>query len=119
MGKMKAAVGEDCCHGAGTADAGGTKKPVHIDPAARARNVTRLKRAEGQVRGVIKMVEEDRYCADVLVQIAAARESLQAVAREVLHNHMAHCVAQSASKGGAQAEETLAELKRLVDQLTR
>ncbi len=119
MGKVKKATGSDCCHAAEVAQTSGAKKPVHIDPAARSRNVTRLKRAEGQVRGVIKMVEEDRYCADVLVQIAAARESLQAVAREVLHNHMAHCVAGAAAAGGTERTESLAELKRLVDQLTR
>ncbi len=106
---------DDCCHAPETEG----KKPVHIDPAARAKNITRLKRAEGQVRGVIRMVEEDRYCADVLVQIAAARESLHAVAREILHNHTAHCVAAAAAKGGAQAQESLDELKKLIDQLTR
>jgi CsoR family transcriptional regulator, copper-sensing transcriptional repressor len=108
-------ITDDCCH----APATDTKKPVHIDPAAKAKNITRLKRAEGQVRGIIRMLEEDRYCADVLVQIAATRESLQAVAREVLHNHMAHCVTHAAAQSGPEGEKSLAELKKLIDQLTR
>jgi DNA-binding FrmR family transcriptional regulator len=65
------------------------------------------------------MVEEDRYCADVLVQIAAARESLQAVARELLNSHVQHCVADALKTGGPEAERSLAELRKLVEQITR
>jgi DNA-binding FrmR family transcriptional regulator len=66
-------------------------KPAHIDPQLKANNRKRLQRIEGQVRGVAKMIEEDRYCADVLIQIAAIQESLRRVGREVMRNHLQHC----------------------------
>ncbi len=74
------------------------KKAVAVDAGARRRNLARLKRIEGQVRGIHKMVEEDRYCADVLIQISAVHEALRGVGRELMRNHLKHC-ASAAMKG--------------------
>lgn len=71
-----------------------------VDAAAKARNLARLRRIEGQVRGVHKMVAEDRYCADILVQISAVHEALRGVGRELMRNHLRHC-ATAAMKGSA------------------
>jgi CsoR family transcriptional regulator, copper-sensing transcriptional repressor len=77
----------------------------------------RLRRIEGQVRGLQRMVEEDRYCIDVLAQISAATRALQSVALELLDEHMAHCVADAVKNGGEAAtklDEASAAIARLV-----
>jgi DNA-binding FrmR family transcriptional regulator len=90
------------------------KKAQGIDPAAKAHNLARLRRIEGQVRGLHKMVEEDRYCADVLVQISAVHEALRGVGRELMRNHLRHC-ATAAMKGTAsQASEMHDEILDLM-----
>ncbi|MBA2564867.1 MAG: metal-sensitive transcriptional regulator [Gemmatimonadetes bacterium] len=66
-----------------------------VDPDIKARNLKRLRRNEGQVRGLQKMVSEDRYCADVLTQISAVHEALRAVGRELMRNHLKHCAASA------------------------
>ncbi len=65
----------------------------------RTRNLARLKRIEGQVRGIAQMVEDDRYCVDVLTQIAAVQSALRAVGKELLRHHLKHCVADAARLG--------------------
>ena len=67
------------------------RKAVAVDADARARNLKRLRRIEGQVRGLQKMVEEDRYCADIMTQISSVHEALRAVGRELMKNHLRHC----------------------------
>jgi DNA-binding FrmR family transcriptional regulator len=79
----------------------------------------RLRRIEGQVRGLQGMVEEDRYCIDVLEQISAATRALQAVALELLDGHMALCVADAVKSGGAEAEEKLKEASAAIARLVR
>ena len=74
------------------------KKAVAVAAGAKRRNLARLKRIEGQVRGIQKMVEEERYCADVLIQISAVHEALRGVGRELMRNHLKHC-ASAAMKG--------------------
>jgi DNA-binding FrmR family transcriptional regulator len=79
--------------------------------------VKRLHRIEGQVRGIERMVEDDRYCIDVLTQIAAANTALEALALEVLEDHVRHCVAGAIASGDAEdatvkTEELLAAVKR-------
>src|SRR5436190_11696685 len=75
---------------------GGTgKKAVGVDPEIKEANQKRLRRIEGQVRGLQKMVEEDRYCADVIVQIASVQEALRGVARNLMKNHMRHCATKA------------------------
>lgn len=77
------------------------------------KNLQRLKRIEGQVRGLQKMLEEDRYCADVLVQISSVQEALRSVGREVMHNHLRHCVHEAFASGDVQKAETMQ--KELMD----
>jgi DNA-binding FrmR family transcriptional regulator len=74
------------------------KKAVAVDHGGKRRNLARLKRIEGQVRGIQKMVEEERYCAEVLIQISAVHEALRGVGRELMRNHLKHC-ASAAMKG--------------------
>ncbi|MDX6266808.1 MAG: CsoR family transcriptional regulator, copper-sensing transcriptional repressor [Frankiales bacterium] len=83
---------------------------------SKASHLTRLKRVEGQVRGIARMVEEDKYCIDVLTQVSAATKALQAVALGLLDEHMAHCVAPAAGDEQAaklkEASEAIARLVR-------
>lgn len=81
---------------------------------ARQDLLLRLRRVEGQVRGVQKMVEEDRYCPDVLVQMSAIHESLRAVERILMKDHLQHCATQALRSGDAkQAQRTYDELTEL------
>ena len=86
------------------------RKAVAVDPDAKTRNLARLKRIEGQVRGIHKMVEEDRYCADIVAQLAAVHEALRGVGRELMRNHLRHCAADALRAGGSRAEEMYDEL---------
>ena len=79
----------------------------------------RLRRVEGQVRGVQRMVEEDSYCIDVLTQISAVNRALQAVALELLEDHLSHCVAEALSEGGADARDKVAEASAAIARLVR
>lgn len=84
------------------------------DPGAKQNLQLRLRRVEGQVRGVQKMVEEDRYCPDVLVQMSAIHESLRAVERILMKDHLQHCATSALRSGDAkQAERTYNELTEL------
>ncbi|MBI3791153.1 MAG: metal-sensitive transcriptional regulator [Gemmatimonadetes bacterium] len=86
------------------------RKAVAVDAASKERNTKRLRRIEGQVRGLQKMVEEDRYCADILTQIASVHEALRAVGRELMRNHLRHCAATAIRTGDAEAEAMYDEL---------
>jgi DNA-binding FrmR family transcriptional regulator len=79
----------------------------------------RLRRIEGQVRGLQRMVDEDSYCVDVLTQISAVNRALQAVALELLDDHLSHCVAEALSRGGADAEVKVAEASAAIARLVR
>jgi CsoR family transcriptional regulator, copper-sensing transcriptional repressor len=79
----------------------------------------RLRRIEGQVRGLQQMVEDDRYCIDVLEQVSAATRALQSVALALLEDHMAHCVADAVSSGGDEATEKLREASAAIARLVR
>jgi DNA-binding FrmR family transcriptional regulator len=79
----------------------------------------RLGRIEGQVRGISRMVEEDRYCIDVLAQISAATRALQAVALELLDGHLAHCVVNAVREGGDEQSEKLREASEAIARLVR
>lgn len=82
-------------------------------------HLKRLRRVEGQVRGISKMVEDDKYCIDVLTQVAAATKALQAVALGLLDEHMAHCVVNAARAGGAEQEQKLKEASEAIARLVR
>ena len=79
----------------------------------------RLRRIEGQVRGLQQMVEEDRYCIDVLTQISAATKALESVAVGMLDDHLRHCVADAVSRGGPEADEKLTEATAAVERLLK
>jgi CsoR family transcriptional regulator, copper-sensing transcriptional repressor len=93
----------------------GTRKAVAVDPGIKTRNLHRLRRIEGQIRGLQRMVEEDRYCADILVQVSSVNEALHAVGRELLRNHLKHCVSASVARGPAEADAMFEELVQLFD----
>lgn len=83
---------------------------VAVDADAKARNLKRLRRIEGQVRGLQSMVEADRYCADIVIQIASVHEALRAVGRELMRNHLKHCASTAIRSGPAEAESMYDEL---------
>jgi DNA-binding FrmR family transcriptional regulator len=91
-------------------DASGQRRAVAVDPEAKARNVKRLRRIEGQVRGLQKMVEEDRYCADILTQISSVHEALRSVGRELMRNHLRHCASAAIRSGPDDAEPMYDEI---------
>jgi DNA-binding FrmR family transcriptional regulator len=79
----------------------------------------RLRRIEGQIRGLQRMVEDDKYCIDVLDQVAAATKALQAVALALLDDHLAHCVAGAMAEGGDGADDKVAEASAAIARLVR
>jgi len=79
----------------------------------------RLRRIEGQVRGLQRMVDEDSYCIDVLTQISAVTKALQAVALELLDEHLSHCVADAVAAGGDDADAKLTEASEAIARLVR
>ena len=81
--------------------------------------VKRLRRIEGQARGVAQMVEDDRYCIDVLTQIAAIRSALESVAIGLVDDHVRHCVADAVVEGGSAAEERLTEATAAIARLLK
>jgi DNA-binding FrmR family transcriptional regulator len=91
-----------------------SRKAVAVDPDTKARNVRRLRLIEGQVRGLQKMVEEDRYCADILMQISSVHEALRSVGRELMRNHLKHCATSAIAHGPETAEPMYDELVDLM-----
>ncbi len=81
--------------------------------------LNRLRRIEGQVRGLQRMVEEDTYCIDVLTQVSAVTKALQAVALGLLDDHLGHCVRDAVTSGGAEADEKVAEASAAIARLVR
>ena len=79
----------------------------------------RLRRVEGQIRGLQRMVDEDRYCVEVLEQVSAATRALQSVAIVLLNDHLAHCVADALKSGGGDATEKLSEATAAIERLVR
>ena len=74
---------------------GGRMAAASVDPAVKERNLKRLRRIEGQVRGLHAMIDDDRYCADIIVQIASVQEALRGVARNLMKNHLHHCATKT------------------------
>ena len=79
----------------------------------------RLRRIEGQIRGLQKMVEEDKYCIDILTQVSAATRALQSVALGLVEDHLGHCVAQAAAEGGEVADAKVREASEAIARLVR
>lgn len=82
-------------------------------------HLRRLRRIEGQVRGLQRMVEEDQYCIDILTQVSAATKALQSFSLELLDEHIAHCLVDAARKGGAEADEKVREASDAIARLVR
>ena len=91
------------------------RKAVGVDATIKERNLNRLRRIEGQVRGLHKMVQDDRYCADVLTQISAVHEALRAVGRELMRNHLKHCAAGAIRGTPAAADAMYDELVEMME----
>ncbi len=79
----------------------------------------RLRRIEGQARGLQRMVEEEKYCIDILTQVSAMTSALRAVALGLLQEHLAHCVADAARRGGPEADEKIAEATAAIARLVK
>ncbi|MBL8765151.1 MAG: metal-sensitive transcriptional regulator [Phycisphaerae bacterium] len=90
-----------------------------VDPALKAANLKHLRRIEGQVRGIAQMIEEDRYCADIIQQAAAVQESLRSVAKNLLRNHLTHCAVAAMSQDGDKRDDMIEELLELVAKVAR
>nr|WP_062341651.1 metal-sensitive transcriptional regulator [Herbidospora sakaeratensis] len=82
-------------------------------------HLKRLRRIEGQVRGLQRMVEADKYCIDVLTQVSAANRALQSFALALLEEHLAHCVAEATAKGGPEADAKIKEASDAIARLVR
>lgn len=86
---------------------------------SKADYLKRLKRIEGQARGLQRMVEEDKYCIDILTQVSAMTKALQSVALGLLDEHLSHCVVQAAAAGGPEADEKIREASEAIARLVR
>ena len=95
------------------------RKAIGVDPEIKTRNLKRLRRIEGQVRGLQRMVDEDRYCAEIMTQISSVHEALRSVGRELMRNHLRHCAAAAIRAGDEQAEPMYDELIDLMYRLAR
>ena len=80
---------------------------VAVDPEIKRAVLTRLRRIEGQMRGLQKMVEEERYCADVLTQVSSVQEALRGVSRSLLHNHLKHCASEAIRSDSPERAEAM------------
>lgn len=90
------------------------RKAVGVDPELKQKNLHRLRRIEGQVRGLQKMVEEERYCADILVQLSSVQEALRGVSRSLMKNHLEHCASHAIRQGGDEARQMYDEVVDLM-----
>jgi DNA-binding FrmR family transcriptional regulator len=91
------------------------RRAIGVDPEIKSSNLRRLRRIEGQVRGLQKMVEDDRYCPDIMVQLSAVHEALRTVGRELMRNHLKHCTTHAVVHGSPdQAEAVYDELIELI-----
>lgn len=96
--------------GEGAEHSGEGRHAMTVDPEIKAGNLRRLRRIEGQVRGLQRMVEEERYCADILTQLSSVQEALRAVGREVMRNHLRYCATTAIKAEGETAERMYDEL---------
>ncbi len=83
------------------------RRAVAVDPEIKSSNLKRLRRIEGQIRGLQKMVAEDRYCADIIIQVSSVQEALRAVGRALMRNHLRHCAAEAIAKGSPEEAEAM------------
>lgn len=95
------------------------RSALGVDAGIKDRNLKRLRRIEGQVRGLQKMVESDRYCADIMMQISSVQEALRGVGRELMRNHLKHCASTAIRSSDAEATVVYDELIDLMYKNTR
>ena len=96
------------------------RKAVAVDPGVKTSNLKRLRRIEGQIRGLQNMVEQGRYCADILVQISSVQEALRGVSKVLLQNHLRHCATAAIASGKpAEGEAMCSELAELFSKFSR
>ena len=86
-----------------------TRRAVAVDPDTKDSNLRRLRRIEGQVRGLQRMVEADRYCPDIMIQISAVQEALRTVGRALMGNHLKHCATHAISHGTSEEAAAMYE----------
>ena len=92
----------------------GARRALAVDDEIKSRNIKRLRRIEGQIRGLQKMVDDDRYCADILTQISSVQEALRGVGKELMRNHLKHCATGAIRSGGSDADRMYDELVDLM-----
>ncbi|MGW1269019.1 metal-sensitive transcriptional regulator [Streptomyces sp. NPDC002491] len=92
---------------------------VHGYHQQKAEHLKRLRRIEGQIRGLQRMVDEDTYCIDILTQVSASTKALQSFALQLLEEHLRHCVADAALKGGDEIDEKVEEATKAIARLLR
>lgn len=92
---------------------------ARTDPPSREAHLKRLRRIEGQIRGLQKMIEDERQCVEVLTQLTAVEQALRSVGRQILKNHLHHCVHEAIRAGGESARTVSEELVALLTQQTR
>ncbi len=99
---------------------GKSRKALAVEPEIKSSNLKRLRRIEGQVRGLQRLVEEERYCADIMVQISSVQEALRSVGRALMKNHLRHCAADAIrDKSPGRAETMYEELLNLMEMQSR
>jgi DNA-binding FrmR family transcriptional regulator len=97
-----------------------SRKAVAVDPEIKSSNLKRLRRIEGQIRGLQRLVTEERYCADILVQISSVQEALRSVGRALMRNHLRHCASEAIRDNSpGRAEAMYEELLNLMDMHSR
>jgi DNA-binding FrmR family transcriptional regulator len=97
-----------------------SRKALAVDPEIKSSNLKRLRRIEGQVRGLQRLVTEERYCADIMVQISSVQEALRAVGRALMKNHLRHCASDAIrDKAPGRAETMYGELLSLMEMQSR
>jgi DNA-binding FrmR family transcriptional regulator len=104
--------GAEC--GCAVSEAPNSRKAAGVDAEIKSRNLKRLRRIEGQVRGIQRMIGEERYCADILTQISSVHEALRGVSRELMRNHLKHCATGAIRSGGKQADGMYDEIVDLM-----
>jgi DNA-binding FrmR family transcriptional regulator len=108
----KSASGAEC--GCAVQDSASSRKALGVDADIKSRSLKRLRRIEGQVRGIQKMIDDERYCADILTQISSVHEALRGVSRELMRNHLKHCATGAIRSGGKEADGMYDEIVDLM-----
>jgi len=110
--EKKTASGVEC--GCAVQASASSRKALGVDADIKSRSLKRLRRIEGQVRGIQKMIDDERYCADILTQISSVHEALRGVSRELMRNHLKHCATGAIRTGGKEADGMYDEIVNLM-----